>query len=252
VVGLLPGSARPDEIITVTSHYDHLGVGAPVDGDSIYNGAYDNASGTALLIEMAETFAGHEPRPGRSLLFIATAAEEAGLLGATWYVQSPLFPLSRTVAEVNVDGANLWGETEDMTAMGADRSDLGPFVETRAAELGLVLVPDAEPEKGFFFRSDHFPFAKAGVPALYIEHGRTYRGRPAGWGDSIQTAYSERAYHAPADEWSDDFTFEGALQQGTLAYLTILDLANDTSWPNWSEESEFRAARDRMMEEAGR
>jgi Zn-dependent M28 family amino/carboxypeptidase len=153
---------------------------------------------------------------------------------------------------VNVDGANLWGETEDMTAMGADRSDLGPFVETRAAELGLVLVPDAEPEKGFFFRSDHFPFAKAGVPALYIEHGRTYRGRPAGWGDSIQTAYSERAYHAPADEWSDDFTFEGALQQGTLAYLTILDLANDTSWPNWSEESEFRAARDRMMEEAGR
>jgi Zn-dependent M28 family amino/carboxypeptidase len=251
VVGLVPGTARPDEVITVTSHYDHLGTGQPVDGDSIYNGAYDNASGTALLIEMAETFAARDPRPERSLLFIATAAEEQGLLGASWYVQAPLVPLERTVAEVNVDGANLWGETDDVTVMGADRSELRRWVEPRAAQLGLRMAPDAEPEKGFFFRSDHFPFAKAGVPSLYVEHGRAYRGRPQGWGDSIQADYTASAYHAPADEWSDEFVFEGAVQQGRLAYLVILDLANDDAWPNWLEGSEFRAARDRMMGSAG-
>lgn len=247
VVGLLRGSARPDEVLTISSHYDHLGTGLAVEGDSIYNGAYDNASGTALLLELAETFTQMETAPERSLLFIATAAEEQGLLGAAAYVQSPLFPLASTVAEVNVDGANLWGVTDDMIAMGAERSELGAFVERRAAEMEVRLAPDAEPEKGFFFRSDHFPFARAGVPSLYFEHGRDYRGRPAGWGDSIQAAYNQVAYHAPSDEWSDAFVFDGAVQQGRLVFLTVLDIANDSTWPNWSEGSEFRAARDRML-----
>jgi len=246
VVGLLPGSARPDEIITVTSHYDHFGVGETIDGDSIYNGAYDNASGTALLMEMARALAARTPAPERSVLFIATAAEEQGLLGAKWYVQSPLRPLAQTVAEVNVDGANLWGETDDVIAQGAERSELGAFVRARADEMGLTIMPDAEPEKGFFFRSDHFPFALAGVPSLYIEHGRRYRGRPEGWGDSIQTDYTALHYHAPSDEFSEDFVFEGAVQQGRLALLTILDIANDDGWPNWLEGSEFKAARDAM------
>ncbi len=252
VVGLLPGSARPDEVITVTSHYDHLGVGQPVDGDSIYNGAYDNASGTALLLEMARAAAAMDERPARSVLFIAAAAEEQGLLGARWYTQSPLFPLASTVAEVNVDGANLWGETRDMTVMGADRSELGPWVERRAAEMGVTLAPDAEPEKGFFFRSDHFPFALAGVPSLYVEHGRLYRDRPDTWGDSIQADYTARAYHQQADEWSDGFVFDGAVQQGRLALALILDLARSDAWPNWNEGSEFRAARDRTLADAGR
>ena len=246
VVGLLPGSVRPDEIITVTSHYDHFGVGETIDGDSIYNGAYDNASGTALLMEMARALAARTPAPERSVLFIATAAEEQGLLGAKWYVQSPLRPLAQTVAEVNVDGANLWGETDDVIAQGAERSELGAFVRARADEMGLTIMPDAEPEKGFFFRSDHFPFALAGVPSLYIEHGRAYRGRPEGWGDSIQTEYTALHYHAPSDEFSEDFVFEGAVQQGRLALLTILDIADDDGWPNWLEGSEFKAARDAM------
>lgn len=250
VVGLLRGAARPEEVITITSHYDHFGIGETIDGDSIYNGAYDNASGTALLMEMARAFAALPERPARSLLFISTAAEEQGLLGAQWYVQSPLFPLSQTVAEVNVDGANLWGETDDVTIQGEERSGLGAFARARAAEMALTIKPDAEPEKGFFFRSDHFPFAKAGIPSLYVEHGREYRGRPAGWGQQISDEFTAQRYHAPSDEFSEDFTFEGAVQQGVLTFRIIWDIAQDAAWPNWNEGQEFKAARDAMM--AGR
>ena len=248
VVGLLPGSERPNEVITITSHYDHFGIGENIDGDSIYNGAYDNASGTALLLELARVFAFDADRPARSLLFISTAAEEQGLLGSQWYVQSPLFPLSQTVAEINVDGANLWGETEDVTVQGEERSGLGVFVRARAEEMGLQIMPDAEPEKGYFFRSDHFPFAKAGVPSLYIEHGRTYRGRPADWGHQIQAEFVGRHYHAPSDEFSESFVFDGAVQQGVLVYRTAKDIAMDDTWPGWHDGQEFKAARDAMME----
>ncbi|MEQ9398499.1 MAG: M28 family peptidase [Longimicrobiales bacterium] len=250
VVGLLEGSARPDEIVTVTSHYDHFGVGETIDGDSIYNGAYDNASGTALLMELARALAGADPLE-RSVLFIATAAEEQGLLGAQWYVQSPLFPLSSTVAEVNVDGANLWGETDDVTVQGEERSELGAFVRPHARSLGLTILPDQEPEKGFFFRSDHFPFAKAGVPSLYIEHGRSFRGQPAGWGQEILDRYTAERYHAPSDEFSEDFVFDGAVQQGELVIRTVRDIANAESWPAWHEGQEFKAARDAMMGSGG-
>ena len=248
VVGLLPGSERPNEVITITSHYDHFGIGENIDGDSIYNGAYDNASGTALLLELARVFAFDADRPARSLLFISTAAEEQGLLGSQWYVQSPLFPLSQTVAEINVDGANLWGETDDVTVQGEERSGLGVFVRARAEEMGLQIMPDAEPEKGYFFRSDHFPFAKAGVPSLYIEHGRTYRGRPADWGHQIQAEFVGRHYHAPSDEFSESFVFDGAVQQGVLVYRTVKDIAMDDTWPDWHDGQEFKAARDAMME----
>ncbi len=247
VVGLLPGSERPDEIITLTSHYDHFGVGEPIDGDSIYNGAYDNASGTALLIELGRGFVSLSRAPARSLLFISTAAEEQGLLGSQWYAQSPLFPLSKTVAEINMDGANLWGETDDVTVFGEERSGLGTYVRARAAELGLEIVPDQEPEKGFFFRSDHFPFAKAGVPSLYIEHGQRYRGKPEGWGKQISEDYTAHRYHAPSDEFSDDFVFDGAVQQGLLIFRTAWDIATTNAWPDWNDGQEFKAARDAMM-----
>ena len=247
VVALLPGSDRADEYITVTSHYDHFGVGEAIDGDSIYNGAYDNASGTALLIDMARALSEAGATLGRSVLFIATAAEEQGLLGAQWYAQSPLYPLSSTVAEINVDGANLWGETDDIIVHGAERSELGDFVRPLASEMSLTLVPDAEPEKGFFFRSDHFPFAKAGIPSLYFEHGRQYRGRPEGWGMDIQSEYTANRYHAPSDEFSDDFVFDGAVQQGTLVLGTLLGIAGDDGWPQWHDGQEFKAARDAMM-----
>jgi Zn-dependent M28 family amino/carboxypeptidase len=247
VVGFLRGSQRPDEIITITSHYDHFGVGEAIDGDSIYNGAYDNASGTALLMELARNFASLPESPARSILFIATAAEEQGLLGSQWYVQSPLFPLNRTVAEINVDAANLWGETDDVVVHGEERSGLGAFIRPRAAELGLQIMPDAEPEKGFFFRSDHFPFAKAGVPSLYVEHGQSFRGRPEGWGKQIAADYTAHRYHAPSDEFSDDFVFDGAVQQGTLIFRIAWDIAQGDDWPDWNEGQEFKAARDAMM-----
>jgi Zn-dependent M28 family amino/carboxypeptidase len=247
VVGLLPGSERPDEVILVTSHYDHFGVGAPIDGDSIYNGAYDNASGTALILAMARALADMPRAPARSVLFIAAGAEEQGLLGAERYVQMPLFPLERTVAEVNFDEANVWGVTTDVTVMGEERTELGPYVRARATEMGLTIMPEAEPAAGMYFRSDHFPFARAGVPSLYFNHGWRFVGRPDGWGDSVRADYNANRYHQPSDEIFPDFVYDGAAQYGDLALLTILDLAEDDAWPNWLEGQEFKAARDAMM-----
>ena len=248
VVGLVPGTTRPDEYILVTSHYDHFGIGEPIDGDSIYNGAYDNASGTALIMEMGRVLAAMDPGPERSVLFIATGAEEQGLLGAQWYVQSPLYPLERTVAAVNFDEANVWGETSDVSALGEERSELGVVLRRHIGHVGYTITPEAEPEVGTYFRSDHFPFARAGIPALYVKHGLQYVGRPEGWGDSIQADYTANHYHAPTDEIGPDWVFTGAARDGTLALLTVLDLASSDAWPNWHEGQEFRAARDRMME----
>ncbi|NJD20505.1 MAG: M28 family peptidase [Gemmatimonadetes bacterium] len=247
VVGLVRGSRLPDDVITVTSHYDHFGIGEAIDGDSIYNGASDNASGVGLLLEMARVYAALPDRAGRSVLFIATAAEEQGLLGSQWYVQSPLFPLNKTVAEINVDGANLYGETDDVTMAGEERNGLGVYARARTAEMGLTIMPDAEPEKGFFFRSDHFPFAKAGVPALYPGHGRRYRGKPAEWGQQIADEFTAKHYHAPSDEFSEEWVYDGAVQQGLLTLRIIWDIAQDTTWPNWNDGQEFKAARDAMM-----
>jgi Zn-dependent M28 family amino/carboxypeptidase len=250
VVGLVPGSERPDEYILVTSHYDHFGVGAAIDGDSIYNGAYDNASGTALILAMARALADMPRAPARSVLFIATGAEEQGLLGAERYVQMPLFPLEQTVAAINFDEANVWGETTDVTVMGEERTELGPYVRARAAQMGLTIMPEAEPAAGTYFRSDHFPFARAGVPSLYFNHGWRFVGRPDAWGDSLRTDYNANRYHQPSDEILPDFVYDGAAQYGDLALLTILDLAEDDTWPNWLEGQEFKAAREAMI--AGR
>jgi Zn-dependent M28 family amino/carboxypeptidase len=247
VVGLLRGSTRPDEVVTLTSHYDHFGIGRPVNGDSIYNGAYDNASGTAMLVEIAAGFVSLPERPARSVLFISTAGEEQGLLGSQWYCQSPLFPLAKTAGEINMDGANMWGETDDVTIFGEERSGLGEFARQRAAQMDLRIVPDQAPEKGYFFRSDHFPFAKVGVPALYVVHGLSYRGRPAEWGKEIQEDFTAHRYHAPSDEFSNDFVFDGAVQQGLLIARIAWDIAQTPTWPNWNEGQEFKAARDAMM-----
>jgi Zn-dependent M28 family amino/carboxypeptidase len=151
------------------------------------------------------------------------------------------------VAEINVDGANLWGETDDVVVHGDERSGLGAFIRPRAAEMGLTIKPDAEPEKGYFFRSDHFPFAKAGIPSLYIEHGRTYRNQPEGYGQAIADEYTAQRYHAPSDEFDESWVFDGAVQQGLLAFRTAWDIAQDNTWPKWNDGQEFKAARDAMM-----
>jgi Zn-dependent M28 family amino/carboxypeptidase len=251
VVGLLPGAQRPDEVVTVSSHYDHFGVGEAINGDSIYNGAADNASGVALMAEVARAFTSGPKKPARSILFIATAGEEQGLLGSEWYSQNPLFPLNKTVGEINVDGAALYGETDDITIFGEERSGLGAFARKRAAELGMQIVPDQEPEKGYFFRSDHFPFAKAGVPALYLVHGQQVRGKPEGYGKQLAEDFTAHKYHTPADEFSDDFTFDGAVQEGLLLYRIAWDIASGRDFPNWNDGQEFKAARDAMMAGSG-
>lgn len=243
VVGLLPGSdpERRQEVVVLTSHYDHLGVGSPdATGDSVYNGAYDNASGVALMIEVAEALASLEARPARSILFMATAAEEAGLLGTRHYVTEPLIPLSRTVAALNVDGANLWGETDDVIVPGAELSSLGPLIERVAGESDLMVRPDPAPGSGIFFRSDHFPFAQSGVPVLYIQHGLRYWQRPPDWGEDMMAAYVRERYHQPGDELRPDMVMTGAVQQARLVYDVTREVASGEGRPAWSPESPYR------------
>ena len=243
VVGYAPGAGPAgDEVVVFTAHYDHLGIGPPVDGDSIYNGAYDNASGVALLLEVAEAFAALDSLPRRTALFVATTAEEAGLLGARHYVRAPVFPIERTVAAFNIDGANLWGETDDVVALGAERSTLGALLRPRAMEMGLAIRPDPEPEKGAFFRSDHFAFALAGVPVLYLRHGLDYRGRPAGWGDRMMRRWAAESYHQPSDEYGPGIDLSGAVQQGRLVFSVGYDAATAETRPEWYDDAGARTA----------
>lgn len=235
VIGIVSGkdATRRAQNIVYTAHYDHFGVGAPVDGDSIYNGAYDNASGVALLLEIAEAFAVQSPRTDRTQVFLFTTAEEAGMLGATWYVRHPVFPLESTIAALNIDGANLWGTTEDVSAVGLERSTLGAVFEQQAAAMELRVEVERAPDKGFYFRSDHFPFARAGIPALYLDHGLTYRDRPPGWGLSTLSRYESERYHRPGDEYETSFDLAGAVQQGRHTFLVGLELGNAEQTPRW-------------------
>jgi Zn-dependent M28 family amino/carboxypeptidase len=233
VAGMITGrhATRRNEFVIYTAHYDGLGIGTPVDGDSIYNGAYDNASGVALLLEIAEAFALLDTKPERSVLFLFTTAEEAGMLGSSWYVRQPLVPLERTVAALNIDGANLWGETDDVSAVGLERSTLGLTFERQAAALGLRVSGERAPAQGFFFRSDQFPFARAGVPALWIDHGTAFRERSGAWGDSVLARYHAERYHRPRDQFEASFNLAGAAQQGRHAFLVGYDVANTPSPP---------------------
>ncbi|MDX1675355.1 MAG: M28 family peptidase [Longimicrobiales bacterium] len=239
VVAYRPGTSAED-VVMFTAHYDHLGVGPPVDGDSIYNGAYDNASGVALLLEVAEAFAELEAGTRRGTVFMATTAEEAGLLGASHYVHNPLVPLERTLAVINVDGANLWGETDDVVPLGAARSNLGRVVQPRADELGLQILPDPQPAEGAFFRSDHFAFARAGIPVLYIRHGLRFRDRPEGWGARRMEQWAMDNYHQPSDEYHPELDFSGAVQQARLVFGIGYDIADSDFVPEWDEGSPFR------------
>ena len=225
VIGILPGadSARAGEAIVYVSHYDHLGIGPAVDGDSIYNGAYDNASGVALLIELARAFA--RATPPRSIVFLATTAEEAGLLGAEYYVANPAVPIDSTIAVINIDGANLWGETDDIGVSGAERSFLADYVSSRLRSLDLRRAPDPAPERGYYFRADHFPFARAGVPAIDLKHGQLFRDQPPGWGMLLLDRYDNDHYHRPSDHIPAGMKLSGVAQQARFALLLGLDLA---------------------------
>jgi Zn-dependent M28 family amino/carboxypeptidase len=247
VVALRRGAdpARQDELIVLTAHWDHLGLDASATGDGIYNGALDNASGTAALLLLAQAFS--RVAPERSILFLAVTAEEKGLLGSKYYATHALYPLARTLADVNMDGLNPWGRTLDVVNIGQGFSTLDELLAREAARQGRRIEPDHEPEKGYYFRSDHFSFAKQGVPALYAESGIDFRGRPAGWGKAQRERYTAEDYHKPSDEMRDDWDFSGGIEDVELYLRIAWDLAQGDRWPEWKPGSEFAAAREVML-----
>lgn len=245
VVGRLPGAARPDETVIYSAHWDHLGVGQPdARGDRIYNGAVDNATGTAQLLELARIFA-KGPRPQRSIVFLAVTAEEKGLLGSEYYAANPLYPLGKTVGVLNMDGGSIAGPTRNFTISGNAELELLDQLTLLAQARGRRYSPDPKPEAGHFYRSDHFPMAKRGVPAISFDGGNDLVEGGTARGDSLADDYVRDRYHQPADEWGSDWTLTGMVADLNLLYTLGRDLANGRAWPNWKAGSEFRAARDK-------
>jgi Zn-dependent M28 family amino/carboxypeptidase len=249
VLGKIQGSdpVLKDEYVIFTSHWDHYGIGPEINGDKIYNGALDNATGIGGMIELGRAFATLPVAPKRSLLFLAVTAEEQGLLGSDYYARHPIYPLKQTVAVVNMDALNIYGRTKDLTVVGLGASDLDDYARDAAAAQGRVLRADPKPENGGYFRSDHFPFAKQGVPAINAGGGDDYIGKPAGWGQQVQDAYTAQHYHKPSDEIRPDWDLSGALEDLQIYYAIASRAADTARWPDWKPGSEFKARRDRML-----
>ena len=244
VVGILPGSDPKlrDEYVVYSAHWDHFGIGAPdKSGDTIYNGALDNATGVASVLAIAEAFAKlpRAQRPRRSSLFLFPTAEEQGLIGAEWYAKHPLVPLRKTAADVNLDSMNVLGRTNDFIPLGAERSSLKAVVEAVARERGLRVSPDARPEQGSFYRSDHFPFARVGVPSISMKEGNDYVGHTREWGEEQFKAYNTAHYHQPSDEYRESWDFRGLLQETEIAMAIGMRIANDPAMPRFNAGDEF-------------
>lgn len=252
VVAKLEGNdpALKDEWVLYTAHWDHLGRDTTLTGDQIYNGALDNASGTAALLEIAGAMAKLPERSPRSMLFVALTAEEQGLLGAKWYAEQPLYPLDKTLAVINMDILNQWGRTRDLTVVGLGNSSLDDVLREVMARDDRTLAPDPEPEKGFFFRSDHFEFAKKGVPALYIESGVDYVDRAPGFGQMKRDEYTENDYHKVSDEIKADWDLSGGVADARALLEVGWRIAHMRNWPTWSATAEFKAARDSSLKAA--
>ena len=244
VIGVVKGSTHPDEVIIYSAHWDHLGVGQVVDGDSIYNGALDNATGTSGLLAIAEALA-QGPQPSRSVAFLFVTAEEQGLLGSQFYAENPLFPPNLTVANLNIDGMNILGPMKYLTITGMGHSEMDDYAAVAAAEQGRQVMPEQEPEKGYFFRSDHFNFAKIGIPALYasgdyehVEKGRDYV-------KEMKENYVSSNYHRPSDHYqAEEWDLRGMVEDAEFYKSVGIRLANERAFPAWKEGSEFKAARD--------
>ena len=240
----IAGGEAPDEVLLYVAHWDHLGRDASLAGDGIFNGAADNATGTAGLIEIARAFMAAPAPPRRSVLFLAVTAEEQGLLGSRHYAENPLYPAAKTVAALNMDVLNQWGRTRDLTIVGYGQSELDDVAAHVAAGLGRTLAPDPEPEKGFYYRSDHFSFARAGIPAFYADPGVEYLDKPAGYGIAKRNEYTANDYHKVSDEVKPDWDLSGAVEDLTFLYRMGARLAAGGAWPAWSATSEFRAVRE--------
>ena len=245
VVAVLPGTTRPKEYIIYSAHWDHLGIGPAIAGDSIYNGALDNASGCAGLLAIAQGFVQAKDKPGRSIVFLAVTGEEQGLLGSAYYATHPLFPIANTVADINMDELLGFGPMRDLTVTGYGQSDLDDYARTAAKEQNRYLLPDQHPETGSFYRSDHFSFAKVGVPSLYAKgefesrlHGKAFAGEQ-------RDDFDAKRYHQPADQYDPKWDLRGAEQDARLLFRVGQKLASETTFPKWKPTSEFRATREK-------
>jgi Zn-dependent M28 family amino/carboxypeptidase len=247
VIAKITGSKRPDEAIIYTAHWDHLGIGRPdAKGDSIYNGAADNASGTAGLLEIARAFKNSKTKPERTLLFIAVTAEEQGLLGSGFYAQNPIHPVNKTVANINMDVLNRFSATNDIVVVGQGQSELEDYLRDEVKKAGRYVSFETNPEAGIYYRSDHFNFAKVGIPALYTKVGVDVVGKGKQFGQQLQDEYTAKNYHQPSDEYNaSSWTMEGAVNDLRLFYQVGRRLAFEKKWPQWKAGSEFKALRKR-------
>lgn len=250
VAGMVRGSTRPDEYVLFMAHWDHIGTRLNFAGDDqIYNGAIDNATGTAAILEIAERFASAQTPPERSVIFVAVTAEEQGLLGSEYYAQAPLVPLTQTVAGFNFDGMLPIGPTEDIVVIGYGSSQLEDHLEAEASARGMYLSPDPNPQAGYYYRSDHVTLARRGVPMLYADSGSIHAELGQEYGAQIETAYRLEAYHKPSDEFDPEWDMSGFVQSTVLMYDVARRVTDSQDWPNWYEGNEFRSIRDEMMAE---
>ncbi len=249
VIGKLDGSdpKLQDEYVIYTAHWDHLGRHPELQGDQIFNGAIDNASGVASIIQLAAAFTKLNPPPKRSVLFMATTAEEAGLLGAKFYAEHPLYPLEKTLADINIDTVNPWGKTHDIEDLSDNNSTLDEMLAAAAQRNGRVMTSNSQPEKGSFYRADHFEFSKRGVPSLYTGGGKDFIGKPADFGQQKKDDYTAHHYHQVSDEVDPNWDLSGAVQDVDLLFEVGYQVANGDKFPEWKLGTEFKAKRDAMM-----
>lgn len=243
----LPGTTRPDEVVIYMGHWDHFGMDRSLEGDQIYNGAVDNASGLGAIMEIAEAYTELDPAPERSVIFWGTTAEEQGLLGSAYYAEEPVYPLNKTVAAINIDALPIFGATNDYVVVGYGNSELDAYAVRANEMLDRTVKPNPEPEKGSFFRSDHFPLAKKGVPAHYGGAGHDVIGQGEEWGRARSDAWTAEKYHQVTDEYSEGWDLGGAMQDIRVWFRIGLELAYSSAFPQWNEGTEFKAARDAMM-----
>lgn len=248
VIAKITGSKRPDEYIIYTAHWDHLGIGKPDEfGDSIYNGALDNASGTAALLALAKAFK-TDKQPERTVIFLSVTAEEQGLWGSAYYAENPVYPIEKTVANINMDGINPYGKMKDVSLIGMGQSDLEDLLNVELAKVDRYSAPEPTPSAGYYFRSDHFNFAKVGIPALYIGTGIDHVEKGKEYGKELQDEYTAKYYHKPSDSYdAERWNLEGAVDDVQLLYHVGKRLSDSEVWPNWKEGSEFKAIREAYM-----
>jgi Zn-dependent M28 family amino/carboxypeptidase len=247
VVGKITGSEKPDEVIIYSAHWDHLGVGKPdEEGDSIYNGALDNASGTAGMLEIAKAFASLKTKPKRTLVFLAVTAEEQGLLGSEYYAENPVYPKEQTVANINIDGVNAKGKMKDIALVGRNQSVLEDYLQEECKKVNRYAAPDPNPEAGYYFRSDHFNFAKIGIPSLYTHTGVDHAERGRDYGMQLSEEYRSKQYHKPADEFdASQWDLKSSIDDLQLLFQVGKRIASEETWPQWKDGSEFKAIREK-------